>query len=70
MKYKVRIEIEVVSTDFEYVTVEAKSEAEARELAAQAYRDGKCNAIDRWASDSVDSNLDTRYQSDWTVEKL
>ena len=68
-KYNVRIEIATQSTDFATITVEADSPEQARKLAADVYHSDDCPDLDYWASDYLESKLDTEYQDDWQVDK-
>ncbi len=68
--YKVRIEIQTIGTDFAELTVQAESPERARTLAGELYQSDDCPSLDYWASDEIDSSLDTDYQADWQVEKV
>ena len=69
-KYEVRLEFNVISTDFAMVEVEADSPEQARIAATELYYSDDCPDLDYWASDYIDTSLDTTYQSDWEVEQL
>jgi len=67
-KYRVRMEFMVKSTDFADVEIEANSPEEAKELLLKKYEDGL--DLDYYASDHLDSEVDTEYIKDWQVEEI
>jgi len=71
MKYRVRLEFNVVSTDFADINVEADTPEEARVVAAKTYLDAEGSLdLDYYAGDEIDTSLDTGYQLDWLVEEI
>ena len=71
MKYRVRLEFNVVSTDFADLDVEAGTPEEARLVAAKTYLDAEGSLdLHYYAGDEIDTSLDTGYQLDWLVEEI
>jgi hypothetical protein len=68
-KYKVRLELNVNSADLGWVTVEADSPEQAKQVAVDAYTNGTTGDINWWASDYIESELDISTIKDWEVEK-
>ena len=68
MRYSVRLEFTVSSSDMADLTVEANSPEEAKQLAIKAYHNGA--ELDYYASDYHESSLDTQFIDDWEVEPL
>ena len=68
MKYKVRLEFDVISTDFAEIVVNANTPEKARELASELYPTTD-QSLDFWSGGDVDSTLNTDYLKDWEVTK-
>ena len=66
-KYKVRLEFDVVSTDYADITVEANSAEEAKAEAIRLYHDDAY--LDYYSSDYIDTNLSDNIE-DWECTKL
>ncbi len=69
MSYAVRIELRIQNTDFALHTVEADSIEEAKQKAISEYESGELD-LDYYASDAMESELDTESVKDWVVEEL
>ena len=69
MKYLVRAEVRVESTDFVTYEVEANSKEEAKLLAVEEYENGT-EPIDRWASDYIESEIDKQFIADWDIDEV
>lgn len=72
MKYNVRLEFIVTSSDFCKIEVEAESEEEARKLAPEVYQNMTYTdaCIDFWAGSYSDSQMDLETLPEWEVEEV
>ena len=68
MKFTVRVEFDVQSTDLLDVEVNAEDREEAIKKAIQKVRDGEISESERYASDHLDSTMSDNYE-DWIVDE-
>ena len=66
--YTVRLEFDVVSTDFAELTVQASSPKEARELAKTKYLNDDYENLDFWVSDYMETTL-ANNSEDWETNE-
>ncbi len=69
MKYCVRLEFFVKSTDFADIIVEANSEIEAKSKAKLEYFNDP-SGLDYYASNYMDSELISDFESEWQVTEI